>query len=247
MKHHFIPDPAALAPSPASQPLPSDGFLPRRGNRIAYLISVASAAAIGLALASCGPHQDSPVSLPAIAIGGIDTSQSAREHLPQFVRSISRLSGILSPKRDRVVMFRVDSRCAEVYDGSAHGSSERALRAFVPPLSEEARGRGSRADAFWKAAACKVAADRSQAAIAVALATDGYADGVGEEGHAEIRAAAKRLAADPRVRIVAVIGVSTGTREEIRRDLAPLGARLAFLDAASAPATIHRALKGGRP
>ena len=58
--------------------------------------------------------------------------------------------------------------------------------------------------------------------------------------------AASQLAADPRVRIVAVIGASTGTREEIRRDLAPLGTRLAFFEPALAPAGILRALKGGR-
>lgn len=247
MKPHRPYHPEALGASPAPQNLPSTGSSPQRGCRVVILIGIASVAAIGLALSACAPRQASPASLPIVVVGGVDTSPSAREHLPAFARSFSRLSGVLSPKRDRVVLFRVDARCAEIYDGAAHGSSERAMRALVSPLGEEAHGRGSRADAFWSAAARKVAEDRSQAVIAVVLATDGYPDGVDEKGHAEIRSAATRLATDRRVRVVAVIGASTGTREEIRRDLTPLGTRLAFLDAAGAPAAILSAVKGGRP
>ncbi|MGV3615172.1 MAG: hypothetical protein ACO1SV_07535 [Fimbriimonas sp.] len=218
----------------------------RPGCRIVIMIGVASVA-LGLALSACGPRLASPPSLPALVVGGVDTSPSAREHLPGYARSISRLSGVLSPKRDRIAVFRVDALCAEVYDGAAHGSAERALRSLVPALREEARGTGSRVDAFWSAAAEKVAADRVPSAIAVALATDGFADGVDADGHAEIRKAATRLAADPRVKVVAVVGAATGTREEVRRDLAPLGTRLAFLDPDVAPAAILRALKGDRP
>lgn len=241
------PSPLTDNENPATDAAPDGHSSPRGGCRIVILIGIASVAGIGLTLSACAPRQASPPNLPVVVVGGVDTSPSAREHLPAFARTFSRLSGVLSPKRDRIAVFRVDARCAEVYDGLAHGSSERAMRALVSPLGEEASGRGSRADAFWSAAARKVAADRSQAVVAVVFATDGHADGVDGKGHAEIRAAATRLAADRRVRFVAVVGASTGTREEIRRDLDPLGARLAFLDPVGAPAAILRAVNGGRP
>jgi hypothetical protein len=158
---------------------------------------------------------------------GVDTSKSFRARLGMAASWTARTATRMSPSRDWLVLNRVEDDRREILAGPAPRGGETFLRTLVQELQPLPVAGGTRVDLFWEAAAEHMG--RNKSVCGIVLVTDGHADGVDHAGHRRIRHAARRLAANPSVKVVAVVGVATGRREEVRRDLGALGSKLRIL------------------
>lgn len=157
-------------------------------------------------------------------IAGWDTSGSNRRRLAAEVRAGAGLIRRFEPSRTRLSCFRVDAVCTEFFDNLPPEGLERLLGMLVKALREPALARGTKPAPFWTAAAER--AEEAACPTLVIYHTDGEIDDHSPVAMRALRAAVARLAANPRVRRVALWGVTPASRAELRREFAPLGDRL---------------------
>lgn len=160
--------------------------------------------------------------------------------LAKNARFVAKLAVALEPGVDSLVVWKVDNRCHEIFSGSAPASMDEFARRFLAALSGNS-DEPSRTDKFWTAVAERASSCREP--FGVVFATDGFTEGVDAEGHRRIAEAARRLAANPYLRAVRIVGAAPGTREQIRKDLAAVGAKLDFLDPTDDPSVVVDAVR----
>ena len=172
-------------------------------------------------LSACARRQ--PLS-PVISFIGVDASASTRPCQPAYVRMISAYTGRLEPECDHITVYRVEKQMFEVFDDRTPGNQESMQAKLVAQLRAKPREGGTYPAGFWTTAAER--ADHAVGKTVTALFSDGDNDDQRAEADHAIRAAAKRLAANPNVVAVAICGVNPDNRATLRDQFKPLGDRL---------------------
>lgn len=168
-------------------------------------------------------------------IAGLDASASMRSALPgggtllgQSRAALADLAGRLQPGLDRLVVARVDRQTSEFFDEAAPTGSEAFLQTLLDHTRTPPSTDGTHPANFWRLAARRAASLQQApgAGVAVAFLGDGDNDDLTKTARDEIRAAARALAANPRVVSVEFFGVNPKNWDTLRELFAPLGARL---------------------
>jgi len=161
---------------------------------------------------------------PQLMIMGFDGSGSNRPELAAQAEAGVGVLRRLSPGNDRMYLYRVAWTTDEIASGRLPARRGELRRLLIQEISQRAPRGGTRPAFFWKAAAgC---AEQSKLPSEVIFFTDGENDDASTGGREMFRLATQRLAANPRVRRVSVVGVKPEHRVAVRRTMAPLGERL---------------------
>lgn len=198
--------------------------------------------ALALAFGGCGKQlpalsagSDSPITL-YIAQGD---STSELKGLSKSVKfTVSLITSLRN--RDSFRLWKVDNRCEEIASDPVPATYEK----FASEVVEALRGRSgepSRTDKFWSLVA--PLGKKCDRPFGVVLSIDGFTEGVDAQGHQRIADSAKILAGNPRLAIVAVVGASPGTREQLREDLTAVGGKLRFFEADARPKDVLAAFE----
>lgn len=190
-----------------------------------------------------GANRPRPLGRPATLLASINTSGSSANELPpskEFVVS----AAMALPAGTRLVIDRFDRRTENVFEGPVPADEDDLLSTVGPRLKVRSGLDDTLTDLLVARAEQVVRAARGP--VAVAILGDGYSEGVTPAGHAAIRAAAARLAADPKFVGLYVVGAEPAARAQIRQDFAPLGSRLAFMELSDDPSAIADALEAAR-
>ena len=180
-------------------------------------------ALLGSCLTGCGSRTTHP---PTHAYVGIDTSRSWQPYLAASAAGTAHgIVSNLDPDRDRLSAYHVDHSCTEFFDGLAPESADAFQDQLVGELAQMPPRSGTRPAAFWEAVADACAADKTGERTVIVLFSDGDNDDETAESDERIRWAARRLAADPRVAGVAILGASPDNWAVLKSQFAPLGQR----------------------
>lgn len=192
---------------------------------------VSLAAALTLAAGGCG--HPTPSSAPAPAGGdgvsschvyaGLDTSASWRPFLGVSATLCTRQAVRLNPDRDSLTLYRLDSSTREFSNGHAPESGEKLQRVIIREVGAVSGTHGTFPAKFWTAAAARAKSDSGS--VVVEIFSDGDNDDQSARASSDIRAAARRLAANPHVSAVWVFGAEPRNWATLRTDFAPLGDR----------------------
>ncbi len=161
-----------------------------------------------------------------LLIGAIDSSASWRKAgLGKSIIAAAKLSSQLDPNKDRLTLYRVDERLNEFYD-QAPLSRKEAMLTIARHVGRTSAYSGTYPAAYWREVARR--ALQEQGLIIICLWSDGDNDDMAASSRLVIQQAAQKLASNPRVIGVFVLGAK-GTEENwaaLRRDLGALGNRL---------------------
>ncbi len=172
-------------------------------------------------LDGCGSRQRLT---PVASFVGVDASVSTRHCQPAYVALISGYTGRLEPDCDHLTIYRVERQTFEIFDDRAPGNQEAMQARMVAQLRKHPREDGTYPALFWKTVAER--AEHASGKVLVTLYSDGDNDDQTETARETIRAAARRLAANPHVVAVAICGVNPDNRAALRRLFQPCGDRL---------------------
>jgi len=204
---------------------------------------------LGTAISGCSPTDattsvvDTPRIAKSLFVGTGDSLSDSKPGvgpLAKNARFVAKLAVELEPGVDSFTVWKVDNRCQEIVSGFAPASMDEFAPRFLAALSGKS-DEPSRTDKFWVAVAER--ASSCHEPFGIVFATDGFSEGVDAEGHRRIAEAAKRLAANPYLRVVRIVGAAPGTREHIRKDLAAVGGKLDFLDPTDDPSLVIKAIE----
>ena len=193
----------------------------------------------GLALAGAGLlvlvglARWSAPSRPVTLIVGIDSSDSVRSNGPDGSLlgrtriAIAEAASRLAPGYDRLKLVRVDREAREFFDGTAPDGNETLLQLLYDHTQSRAGRTGTLPANFWSFAAQQAESPdlAPGAGVAVVYAGDADNDDLSAASQAQIREAAQRLAANPRVVSVEFYGFNPRNAATLREEFAPLGAR----------------------
>jgi len=172
----------------------------------------------GLFVAGCGGG--SKVA-PLHAYLGLDASQSARPHLGGYTLLSGQIAGRLNADTDTLTLVRLDDQVTAFSDKPATGSTETTLKAIAENVQQVSPGHGTFPEKFWEEVATR--AEQSHDNTFIVLFTDGDNDDQREASRKAIRAAAERLAKNPRVKAVILCGVERRNYAALQADFAALG------------------------
>jgi len=196
-------------------------------------------------LAGCGHPTPGTAGPGRHVYAGLDTSGSWRPYLGVSAALCARQALRLDPDRDRLTLYRLDSGTREFSDGPAPESADRLQRTIIAEAQAVSPTRGTFPARFWAAVADRVGQDRGPAVIEVF--SDGDNDDPSARSRAEIRRAAARLAACPRVSGVWAFGAAARNWATLRAEFAPLGERFHLCGPTEMTADrVAAALDGGR-
>ena len=175
-------------------------------------------------LAGCNAgHSNSP-SLGLHLYGGLNTSSSDRKELAWFAQQSAKLMQQMQRGKDHITLFRLDSDTQEFMDGDVGASMEQTQYQLAAQLKPISKRDNTFEDTFWAQVANR--AQRDSGPVVVILWTDGFIEGSTPARQARLREAVKRLAKAPHLSGVAIVGAKPATWARLRKDLAPLQARL---------------------
>lgn len=175
-----------------------------------------------------------PPPFPVAIIVGLDASQSVRQPLPggatQLGRSraaLARLGASLNTVTDYLVVTRVDRQVNEFYAQAAPEGYESFLRLLLNHSQKPASRPGTFPAKFWRRAAAQAADAQTVPGRAIAVVYYGDADNddLTPSARAQIAAAARKLASNPRVFGVWVFGAKPENWDDLRTLFAPLRGR----------------------
>ena len=138
---------------------------------------------------------------------GIDTSGSARTGLSQYVLQASRFTAHLEPGQDGLTLYRVDYETQEFYRDRVRGGREAALKRFLAEVARQPTRNRTFPEAFWREAVKQ--SENCARPVALLYFSDGDNDDMSAESKAALRVLGARLAANPHILCVALIGVKT--------------------------------------
>ena len=155
---------------------------------------------------------------------GLDASGSARAHLGGYTLLSGQITSRLNADSDHLTLFRLDDRVTEFSDKPATGSMDATLTAIAQNVQQVSPGRGTFPAKFWEETAKRAAQSEDNGDnVIVILFTDGDDDDQRASSSKAIRAAALRLAKNPRVKEVILCGVERRNYASLQSDFAPLG------------------------
>jgi hypothetical protein len=197
-------------------------------NNSASLTVVAAIAAGVVGFALLRPQ--APRGNAVQVIAAIDASASARRKLPdggtllgRSIVTLAKAGTRLDQSRDRLAIFRVDREVKEFYDELAPASREKFQWLLVRQTEKPAPD-GTFPAKFWTEAARRAAAVTGP--VAIIYAGDGDNDDLTAQAEQDMKAAARQLAANPRVCDVSIVGASPKNWERLREIFGVLGDRL---------------------
>ena len=159
-------------------------------------------------------------------LNGTDASASWRKvGLGESIYATAKISARLDFGKDKLVLYRVDERLNEYYSG-APVSRKQALLTIARHIGRASGYAGTYPAPFWRETSVRAASD--QRLVVVCLWSEGDNDDQSPTARLVIQQAARKLASNPRVIGVFVMGAK-GTNENwaaLRRDLGVLGNRL---------------------
>lgn len=182
--------------------------------------------------ASPVPHDPTKVAAMGVhAFNGYDTSLSWRQvGLGQAIFSGAKLSSRLDPDHDKLTLYSVNAQALEFYDG-APTSRRRTVQTIAAEVRRVPPFDGTYPAFFWREVARRAAIEQQW--IIVCLWSDGDNDDRSATSRQIIRAAACKLALNPRVLGVFIIGVKSGNWTALREDFGALGNRLYLMSDAN--------------
>lgn len=161
-----------------------------------------------------------------LVIAALDTSDSVRRPLPdggtllgRAIVNVAKLAARLDESRDQLVVFRVDRQAKEFYDETAPRSREKFQWMLIRQTKTPAQP-GTFPAKFWTQTAQR--AEDSKLPVAVFYAGDADNDDLTTQAMAAMKAAARRLAANSRVRDVTITGANPKNWEKLRTIFEPL-------------------------
>jgi hypothetical protein len=179
-----------------------------------------------LVAGGCG-HPASPAGNAGVSFChvyvGLDTSASWRPFLGVSATLCARQAVRLDPKRDFLTLYRLDSSTREFSNDHAPESGDKLQRVIIREVGSVSTTRGTFPAKFWTAVTTRAKADRGN--VVVEVFSDGDNDDQSAQASSDIKAAARRLAANPRVSGVWIFGAEPRNWETLRADFAPLGDR----------------------
>jgi len=159
-----------------------------------------------------------------------DYSQSTDQIRSRLMSKSFDIGTNFDPQVDSLRLFRFGHNVEEVWDSNQQSSADLDDDAFAMILAQNLKSSdpiGGTDYAMMLEAMAQAAESTPAPVIRVVVCGDGWNDFKGDPAHdARYRAAADRLAKNHRVKLLRMWGVSTGTREEIRSVLKPLGTRV---------------------
>jgi len=184
-------------------------------------------AALTLLAGGCG-HPPLPASgagggRPCHLYAGLDTSASWRPYLGVSATLCARQALRLEPKHDALTLYRLDSSTREFSDGPAPESGDRLQRTIVSEAASVSSTRGTFPARFWAAVTRRAEGDAGT--VVIEIFSDGDNDDLTAQSSSAIKAAAHRLARNPRVAGVWVFGAQPRNWATLRAEFAPLGDR----------------------
>lgn len=201
------------------------------------LAATMTALALSALASGCGPDRPA-IQAASVPSGkpagrhvylGLDTSASWRSCLGVSATLCARTALRLDPNHgDRLTLYRLDSSAREFCDGPAPESGDRLQRTIITEVQSVSQTRGTFPARFWTAVAERAQADASSVAIgsvAIGCFSDGDNDDQTAAAQTEIRRAARRLAANPRVVSISIWGAAPRNWAALRAEFAPLGDR----------------------
>lgn len=193
----------------------------------------ATALLTGLAAAClAGCNVNSRIATNSVTIvAGFDTSASFRPHLPSSAHLVMHVTSRLNPGVDRLVLFRVDNRCEQFFEGPAPVSSDEIAPVLAKELKPFPSSKGTYPAAFFKSASSIAA--KSRMPLVIAFMSDGDIDGHLNSQLPELKNAAQRLAENKQVLAVYLVGVSPANWSKWQLALAPLDNRLMIMPASA--------------
>jgi len=156
--------------------------------------------------------------------GALNSSVSARPQLSGFATQLGQVVAQLEPDHDHVTLFRVDDTTSEIADGSASLTPDHLQQTLITTLKPLSAHDDTLTEHLWTALAKQVAHEGRPTIIC--FWTDGYSEGTSAAGHKQIAETAAKLALNPHVKGVVLIGLKPATRAEVRTDLAALEQKL---------------------
>ncbi|MBS1712988.1 MAG: hypothetical protein JST30_01490 [Armatimonadetes bacterium] len=160
----------------------------------------------------------------------VDYSQSTEQIRSHLMSMSFDIGTNFDPQVDSLRLFRFGHNVEEVWDSNQQSSVDLDDDAFALILAQNLKKSdpiGGTDYATMLDAMADAAETTPEPLVRVVVCGDGWNDFKGDREHdTRYRAAAERLAKNPKVKLVRLWGVSTGTREEIRSVLKPLGARV---------------------
>jgi len=178
------------------------------------------------------PQQPSHILTPQNAPLGIyvaqDSSASNRDLMGDETVSTGGLVNAADASRTVITVDRFDSDVEEIYSGS--GITDEEYYASVgKKLLPVSNHDGTRIDLAVSSMLARVRSAGGRSALVIA--TDGWGEGMDAHAWSDLTAMAKELAASPKVVLVTMMGVRPVNVLKLRRVLAPLAAKLEFVDA----------------
>lgn len=186
----------------------------RTHNLIALMLLVCC-----LLVAGCGSRTQEPARLHCFV--GLDASQSARAHLGGYTLLSGQIASRLNSEKDTLTLFRLDDQATAFSDKPATGSMEATLTAIAENVQQVSPRHGTFPAKFWAEIVNRAA--QSEDNVVVILFTDGDNDDQRAASEKAIRATAKQLAGNPRVKEVIVCGVERRNFALLQSEFAPLG------------------------
>lgn len=175
-------------------------------------------------------RSQAPKGRPVHVIGGIDVSDSVRRKgvhgghlLGRSIELTSRLGSRLKAQHDRLTLFRVERETREFYSDFAPRSRDKFQWMLVNHTKPAATSGGTFPARFWAEAARR--ASQSSMSVVVVYTGDADNDDQTAASRQAIVQAARELAANAKVREVAVYGAHPKNWETLRLLLAPLDAK----------------------
>lgn len=196
-------------------------------------LTTSLAAALALVAGGCGhpvPSASPTLSMsPAGGAGtpschvyaGLDTSASWRPFLGVSATLCARQALHLDSNRDFLTLYRLDSSTREFSNGHAPESGDQLQRVIIREVGDVSTTRGTFPAKFWTAAATRAESDPGN--VVVEIFSDGDNDDQSAQAAADIKAAARRLAANPHVSSVWIFGAAPRNWATLRAEFAPLG------------------------
>ncbi len=184
--------------------------------------SLLSTGLVALSLSTWHCAAPKKVAAPITLIGSLDASSSNRERLPASLVRMAELSSSI-PAGSSVTLYRIDSRCQEIFNGPAPSFMEEFAARLTPRLREVAKEDNTYLHILGRAITTRLKSATGQ--VVIFIDTDYFCEGMTVADHKELSSHVTRWAKDSRVIYIVAAQVNPKRMEAVRADFAGAGSK----------------------